>query len=93
MFGGLCFMIDGKMCMGVMKDKIMLRINPDDQEKLLKKGSQPMDFTGKVMKGMIYVNLDGIKTEKSLKEWMEVALAYNKIAKAAKKKRRVGGVN
>jgi TfoX/Sxy family transcriptional regulator of competence genes len=89
MFGGLCFMIDGKMCIGVMKDKIMLRIHPDDQEKLLKKkGSQPMDFTGRVMKGMIYVSLDGIKTEKNLKAWMDVALAYNKIAQASKKKRR-----
>lgn len=90
MFGGLCFMIDGKMCMGVMKDKIMLRINPDDREKLLKKkGSKPMDFTGREMKGMLYIEMEGIKTEKNLKAWMDVALAYNKIAKVAKKRRKM----
>ncbi|MBK7681510.1 MAG: hypothetical protein IPJ26_03090 [Bacteroidetes bacterium] len=46
-----------------------------------------MDFTGREMTGMLYIEEEGIKTEKNLKEWMDVALAYNKIAKVAKKRR------
>jgi len=55
MFGGIAFLIDGKMACGVLKDDIVLRVDPADALKLLKKpGIRPMDFTGRPMKGFLY---------------------------------------
>ena len=87
MFGGLCFMVDGKMCVGVESDRMMLRIGPDVFEEALEKdGCTPMDFTGTVMKGYVFVDSDALATNKQLDHWMKLALDFNKIAKAAKKK-------
>jgi TfoX/Sxy family transcriptional regulator of competence genes len=54
MFGGVCFMVNGKMCMGVVKDEMMCRIDPAMDEIVLeKRGCRPMDFTGRPMKGYV----------------------------------------
>ena len=88
MFGGLCFMVNGKMCVGVEQERMMLRIGPDVFEEALEKdGCVPMDFTGKVMKGYVFVSNDVLGTNKQLQYWMKLALDYNKIAKASKKKK------
>ncbi|NOT37403.1 MAG: TfoX/Sxy family protein [Saprospiraceae bacterium] len=87
MFGGLCFMVNEKMCIGVEKDRIMLRINPDNYEELLElEGSKPMDFTGKIMKGYLFIDENVVNTKKKLDFWLQYALAYNKIANSSKKK-------
>lgn len=87
MFGGLCFMVNGKMCIGVVKDEMMCRINPDMDETVLEmNGCRPMDFTGKRMKGYVFVSEDGIKTKKRFEYFMSLCLEFNSIAKAAKKK-------
>jgi TfoX/Sxy family transcriptional regulator of competence genes len=88
MFGGLCFMVNGKMCVGVEQERMMLRIGPDVfEEALEKEGCLPMDFTGKVMKGYVFVDKDVLNTKKQLLYWVNLALDYNKIAKASKKKK------
>ena len=89
MMGGLCFMVNGKMCVGVEKDRLMARIGPDAYEKALKrKGCRPMDFTGRPMRGFVFVEPEGLKSEKDLRFWLELALAYNPAAeKSAKRKR------
>lgn len=88
MFGGLCFMVNGKMCVGVEEERMMLRIGPDAFEEALEKdGCEPMDFTGKSMKGFVFVSNDMLSTKKQLLYWMKLALDYNKIAKASKKKK------
>lgn len=88
MFGGLCFMVNNKMCVGVEQERLMLRINPDNYEDAIEKeGCSPMDFTGKPMKGYVYVDKDVLQTKKQLQYWIALALAYNKIAKASKKKK------
>ena len=57
MMGGLCFMVDDKMCVGVVKDSLMVRIDPDIYETALtKKGCREMDFTGRPMKGFAFVD-------------------------------------
>lgn len=57
MFGGLCFMVNDKMCVGVVKDELMRQIHPDLLEEVLeKRGCRQMDFTGKAMKGFVYVD-------------------------------------
>jgi TfoX/Sxy family transcriptional regulator of competence genes len=87
MFGGLCFMVNDKMCIGVEKERLMVRIDPERYEEAMEKeGCQPMDFTGKVMKGFVFVDADSVTTQKKLEYWVVLALEYNKIAKASKKK-------
>ena len=88
MFGGLCFMVNGKMCVGVEKERMMVRLDPQRIEEVLrKKGCKPMDFTGKVMKGYVFVDTDVLKTKKELGFWLDLALEYNKTAKPSKKKK------
>jgi TfoX/Sxy family transcriptional regulator of competence genes len=87
MFGGLCFMVDNKMCIGVEKDRLMVRLNPELYEMVMQKdGCTPMDFTGKVMKGFVFVSEEVLRGKKQLEYWVDLALEYNKIAKASKKK-------
>src|SRR6266516_8242 len=90
MMGGLCFMVNGKMCVGVEKNRLMARIGPDAyDDALIRKGCRPMDFTGRPMRGFVFVGLEGLRTEKDLAVWMELALSYNLLAtKSAKSKRK-----
>lgn len=88
MFGGLCFMVNDKMCVGVEKERLMVRLNPDLMEVVMEKeGCRPMDFTGKIMKGYVFVDITALNTKKNLEYWIQLALEYNSIAKASKKKK------
>ena len=88
MFGGLCFMVNDKMCVGVEQARLMVRIDPAKYEEAVEKdGCTPMDFTGKVMKGFVYVDIDALKTKSKLEYWVRMALDYNKVARASKKKK------
>jgi hypothetical protein len=87
MMGGLCFMVAGKMCVGVEKDRLMARIDPEIyDEALCKKGCVAMDFTGRPMRGFVFVNRPGLTTEGDLNAWLKLAVTFNPKAKAAKKK-------
>ena len=89
MFGGLCFMVDNKMCVGVNVDEIMARINPDIyQESLLKKGCREMNFTGKPMKGYVFLTDEAIDLDANLQYWLQLALDFNPLAKASKKRKK-----
>lgn len=88
MFGGLCFMVNDKMCIGVNEDEIMCRIDPDIYEVALERnGARPMDFTGRPMKGYVFVHEDGIKKKSDFDYWISRCLEFNKKAKASKKKK------
>lgn len=88
MFGGLCFMVNDKMCVGVEKDRLMVRLDPAKYDEAMEQeGCKPMDFTGRVMKGYVFVDADVLTTKKKLQYWVKLALEYNKIAKASKKKK------
>ena len=77
MFGGIAFMVNGNMCCGVVKDTLMARVGPDVYESALgQPHARKMDFTGKSMKGMIYVDSEGLKSEEELKTWVERALEF-----------------
>ena len=76
MMGGLCYMVDQKMCVGVDKDRLMARLGPEIYEASLgRKGCQPMDITGRPLKGFVFV----------LGYWIDRALDYNPKAKSSKK--------
>lgn len=89
MFGGIAFMVDDKMCIGVVKDELMARVGPDNEEAALKKdGCRPMDFTGRPMVGYVFVDADGIDRESDLEFFVDLALQFNPFAKASKKKKK-----
>jgi len=88
MFGGLCFMVNDKMCIGVEKERLMVRFDPARSDEVMEEeGCRPMDFTGKVMKGYVFVDADVLDTKNKLAYWVKLALDYNKTAKASKKKK------
>lgn len=87
MFGGLCFMVNDKMCVGVQQNNLMLRIAPEKfEESLEKEGCRPMEFGGRTMKGFVYVDESVLNTKRKLEAWLKLPLEYNKIAKSSKKK-------
>lgn len=87
MMGGLCFMVDDKMCVGVEKARLMVRIDPAIQEKALAmKGAAPMDFTGRPMKGFVFVDAKAVAVEPDLAVWMDLALEFNPRAKSSRTK-------
>ena len=80
-------MVNDKMCVGVESERLMVRLDPAKYEEVMEKdGVKPMDFTGKVMKGYIFVDIDAVQSKKELNYWVSLALYYNKIAKSSKKK-------
>lgn len=89
MFGGVCYMVNGKMCIGVVKDEMMCRIDPAIYEEALEKtGCREMVFTGRPMKGYVFVSEEGMKTKKQFDYWIRLCLEFNSKAKAAKKKKK-----
>jgi hypothetical protein len=77
MFGGLAFMVGGHMACGVIGDDLVLRLGPDGAEgALVRPGVRPMDFTGRPMKGYVYVAPNGIGDDRRLGEWLDRALAF-----------------
>jgi TfoX/Sxy family transcriptional regulator of competence genes len=88
MMGGLTFMVNNKMCIGIIADEIMCRIDPEiEREALCKKGCRVMDFTGRPMKGYVMVDNDGMKRKQDFEYWVNLCLDFNKRAKASKKKK------
>lgn len=89
MFGGLCFMVEDKMCLGIVKDEVMARIGPDAYLVALHKpGCSEMNFTGRPMKGYVFLTDDAIDLESDLEYWIQLALDFNPFAKASKKKKK-----
>ncbi|MFI5162462.1 MAG: TfoX/Sxy family protein [Sphingobacteriales bacterium] len=87
MFGGICYMVDGKMCVGVIKDEMMCRIDPGIYQAVLEKpGCREMDFASRPMEGYVYVSDEGMKTKAQFDYWIDLCLEYNPKAKASKKK-------
>lgn len=71
MFGGLCFLLSGNMCCGIVGDSLMARIGPDAYAESLKRThAREMDFTGKPMRGMVYASPPGIESDEMLADWL-----------------------
>jgi len=87
MMGGLTFMLNDKMCVGVIKDEMMCRIDPALYEESLEKtGCHEMLFTGKPMKGWVMIEESGLQTVSDFNYWIGLAVEYNQYAKKSKKK-------
>ena len=88
MMGGLTFIVNGKMCVGIVKDELMARIGPDVYEMALRrKGCREMNFAGRPMKGFVFITPNGTGNKKDLGYWIDLALDFNKKAKASKKRK------
>ncbi|MGH7437481.1 MAG: TfoX/Sxy family protein [Polyangiaceae bacterium] len=89
MFGGLCFMVGGAMCCGLTKSDFMVRIGPAQYEDALAQPhARPMDFTGRPLKGMVYVAPEGLETRAALGKWVRRGLAFVVDGKPKARKRR-----
>jgi len=89
MFRGITFMVDGKMCISVGDDRIMCRIDPSIHETAIKrKGCRTVKMGGRDYKGFVYVDEDSIKNKKNFEYWIALAIEFNKIAKASKRRKR-----
>ena len=88
MMGGLTFMVDGKMCVGIIQDELMCRIDPDfHQTAIGKTGCRTMDFTKRPMIGYVMVDETGMKKPRDFDFWIDLALDFNKKAKSSKRKK------
>jgi len=77
MFGGVCFMINGNMCVGPWKGSLIVRLPKDQHEKTQSEYyAKPMDITGKVMKGWARIEPEGIESDEDLKEWVVRAVGF-----------------
>ncbi|MDX1374319.1 MAG: TfoX/Sxy family protein [Burkholderiales bacterium] len=89
MFGGLCFLVNGHMCAGVVGATLMLRVGPERYaEALARPHAREMDFTGRPLKGMVYVDPPGIAGAAALGRWLDLALAFVRSQPAKRPTRR-----
>ena len=87
MMGGLAFMVNDKMCVGVIKDEMMCRIDPELHESVIElTGCRTMDFTKKPMKGWIMADEHVIRTSKEFEYLITLALEFNSRSKSSRKK-------
>ena len=87
MFGGLAFMINGKMCINVSGDQLMCRFDPSLTEELSERpGFEPMIMKGMEYKGYCYVAPIGFKSKRDFEYWIKLCLDFNATAKSSKKK-------
>ena len=87
MFGGLAYLSNGKMFAGILKQDLVVRVGPENQNAALKRAhTRPMDFTGRPMKGYVYVSPEGIKTPAQLSKWLTKGLDFTESLPPAKGK-------
>ena len=82
-------MVNRKMCVGIIKDEMMCRINPELHDMAItKKGCRTMDFTKRPMKGYVMIDNAGMKTQKQFDYWISLCLDFNTKAKSSKKRKK-----
>lgn len=79
LFGGLAFMLNGHMCCGVLGDELVVRLGNDDVLDALEEDhTRPFDFTGRVIKSMLYIEQAGFADEAQLKKWIDRAVRFTR---------------
>jgi TfoX/Sxy family transcriptional regulator of competence genes len=77
MFGGLAFLLRGNMALGVLGDELMVRVGPDGHARALRQPhAREMDFTGRPMKGFVYVACEGFESDRDLARWIERGVRF-----------------
>jgi TfoX/Sxy family transcriptional regulator of competence genes len=77
MFGGIAFMVAGNMAVGIVGDELMVRLGPDDAKRALAEPHvRPMDFTGRPMKNMVFVDSEGTASDQDLTSWVDAGADF-----------------
>ena len=77
LFGGIAFMLRGNMACGIVKDELMVRVGPERyDDALARPHARPMDFTGRPMKGMVYVGPEGLRSDADLAGWVRRGVEF-----------------
>src|SRR5437773_11780993 len=77
MFGGVAFLVQGHMSVGIVKDKLMVRVGPESYDRVLReRHARKMDFTGRPMKGFVYVVPSGYESDADLQHWVNLRVSY-----------------
>jgi TfoX/Sxy family transcriptional regulator of competence genes len=77
MFGGLCVMVNGHMCVGIVGDELMVRVGPDAYaDALAHPDAREMDFTGRPMRSMVFVRPAGVAKPAQLEHWVDRGLDF-----------------
>jgi TfoX/Sxy family transcriptional regulator of competence genes len=93
MFGGIAFLVDGKMCVGVLNDELVVRVGPSRNDDALKRAhTRQMDFTGRPMRGMIYVSSPGLARGATLRSWIEQGIAGARAAATSRARRKTAPI-
>jgi TfoX/Sxy family transcriptional regulator of competence genes len=91
-FGGITFMVNGKMCISVGPARLMCRINPEQHDiAVARKGARTVRMNGRAYRGFIHVRQDAVSSKRALDYWVRLCLAFNKRARATKTRRRLTG--
>lgn len=89
MMGGLVFMYNGKMCIGVVKDEMMCRIDPEKYAYALEQhGCRAMVFGTRILKGYVLIDESGMRSKEDFEYWIGLAMEYNPMANLANKRRK-----
>nr|WP_294794328.1 TfoX/Sxy family protein [uncultured Mucilaginibacter sp.] len=88
MFNGICFMVDGKMCVCASNDEMLCRVGPFYLEALEMHGVRGMIRNGKPLKDYVFVSPEILSNTINFNYWIDTALAFNKFAMASKKLKR-----
>ena len=87
MFGGICFMVNGKMCITVGHGRLMCRIDPEQHEMAVaRKGARTARMKGRAYRGFVFVRADAVRTKPALVYWVGLCLAFNGRAKSSRKR-------
>ena len=88
MMGGLTFMVNDKMCVGLLKDQLMARIAPEFYPLALEMDKvHEMNFTGRSMKGFVFIDIEALDFDEDLEYWVDKCLEFNPRAKSSKKRK------
>ena len=88
MFGGLAFMVNDRMCCGVLNRSLVVRVGKDRyQEALARPHVRPMDFTGRPMRGLVYVGPGGSRSTRTLKAWIQQGLYFVRATSDSQRRR------
>jgi TfoX/Sxy family transcriptional regulator of competence genes len=77
MFGGICFLLNGNMCCGVLRNELIIRVRPGEREAILQERyTRVFDFSGRPSKNMVYVGTKALEKDAELKRWLQITLEY-----------------
>jgi len=87
MFGGITFMVNGKMCISAGHHRLMCRIDPELHETAIaRRGARTVRMKGRAYRGFVYVREEAVASRRDLHYWVRLCLAFNRRAKSSRRR-------